>query len=190
MSRSSLILHSCCGVCSIYVIEQLKQLFEVTVYFYNPNIQPEDEYKKRRDSVKEICLRQGVIFKEADYQPVDWFVFLKQRCRFDFSQEPEGGQRCLECFRMRLEATARLAKEENFEYFATTLTMGRNKKAEIINTLGRELAGKWGVKFYEADWKKKNGLLIAYQKAKEQNIYRQNYCGCLFSKNKKQMRTN
>lgn len=188
-----LLLHVCCGVCSIYPLEELSRRFEVKVYFYNPNIQPLEEYERRLEAVKQACelvpkLRRSlgtnaINLIEGRYEPVDWFCYLAKNCAFDWPREPEGGRRCQACFRMRLEETACFAKENGFDWFATTLTVGRNKRAEIINAIGREIAAKYGLKFYEADWKKQDGVLIAHKMAKEKNIYRQNYCGCVFSLN-------
>lgn len=176
-----LLLHVCCGVCSVYVLEQLKNQFDVATYFFNPNIHPKEECERRREAVKDICKEAKVEFIEGDYRPEDWFAFLEKECDFDFKVEPEGGRRCSVCFRMRLEESARYAKENNFEWLATTLTMGRNKRADIINPIGKAAAEKYGLRFYEADWKKQNGQLMAHRLAKEKNIYHQHYCGCAYS---------
>jgi len=176
-----LLLHTCCGVCGVYVLEKLKEEFEVTAYFYNPNIHPQEEYKRRREAVRQICSEASLPFVEGEYQPESWFTVIAKECNFDFKNEPEGGRRCPVCFKMRLEESARYAHENGFEWLATTLTMGRNKKAEVINPIGQAAAQKYGLKFYEADWKKQNGQLIAHQLAKEKDIYRQHYCGCVFS---------
>lgn len=145
-------------------------------FFYNPNVQPREEYEQRRNSVKDWCEKVGLPFLEGPSGFNEWSEAV-----LGLENEPEGGARCPICFRMRLEETARFAQANGFEYFATTLTMGRNKRAEIINSIGRELAEKHNLKFYEADWKKGGGQEMAYQIAKENNLYHQNYCGCLFS---------
>lgn len=172
-----LFLHTCCAICSCYALDKLRREFEVTAYFYNPNIQPREEYEKRRDSVKDWCEKVGLPFLEGPSGFNEWSEAV-----LGLEQELEGEARCPICFRVRLEETAKFAKTDGFEYFATTLTMGRNKKAEIINPIGREMAEKYKLKFYEADWKKGGGQEMAYQIAKENNLYHQNYCGCLFSR--------
>lgn len=173
-----LLLHTCCVVCSTHVLDQLRRDFFVTVYFFNPNIEPREEYEKRRDSVKAWCEQVGIPFLEGPAGHNEWAEAIQ-----GFENEPEGGARCLICWRLRLEETARFAKENGFDCFATTLTMGRNKKEEVINPLGQQAAERYRVKFFEADWKKDGGQEIASRIAKENNLYRQNYCGCLFSKN-------
>lgn len=173
-----LLLHVCCVVCSCHVLDVLRRDYKVTAFFFNPNIEPREEYERRRDSTKDWCGQVGIPFEEGLAGHNEWAEAIQ-----GFEKEPEGGARCLICWRLRLEDTARFAKENGFEYFATTLTMGRNKIAETINPLGRQAGEKYGVNFFEADWKKDGGQEIANQIAKEHHLYRQNYCGCLFSKN-------
>mgnify|MGYP001598826498 FL=1 len=172
-----LLLHICCVVCSSHVLDVLRREFQVTAYFYNPNIEPLEEYEKRRDSTRQWCEKTGLPFVEGPAGHNHWAEAVK-----GFEREPAGGARCLICWRLRLAETARYAKENGFDIFAATLTMGRNKKAEVINPLGQQAAEQHGVVFYEADWKKNGGQEAARQIAKENNLYRQNYCGCLFSK--------
>jgi len=174
--KSKLLLHTCCAICSCHVLDKLRQEFDVTAYFYNPNISPREEYEKRRDSVKDWCEKVGLTFLEGSSGFNEWSEAI-----LGLEKEPEGGTRCPVCFRVRLEETAKFAKTNGFEYFATTLTMGRNKRADIINPIGQDLAKKYRLNFYEADWKKAGGQERAYEIAKENNLYHQNYCGCLFS---------
>ncbi|MEK9183216.1 MAG: epoxyqueuosine reductase QueH [Patescibacteria group bacterium] len=175
-----LLLHTCCVVCSSHVLDVLRREYQVTAYFYNSNIEPVEEYERRRDTTRERCEEIGLPFVEGPAGHNHWAEAVR-----GFEHEPEGGARCLICWRLRLEEAARYAKENGFEVFATTLTMGRNKKAEVINPLGQQAGEKYSVKFYEADWKKGGGQEAAYQLAKEHNFYRQNYCGCSFNREKK-----
>lgn len=172
-----LLLHTCCAVCSCHVLDVLRREHQITVYFFNPNIEPREEYEKRRDSVKDWCERVGIAFVEGPAGHNHWAEAIK-----GFENEPEGGARCLICWRLRLEEAARYAKENGFEVFAATLTMGRNKQAAAINPLGQQAAEKYGIKFLEADWKKDGGQEAARRLAAEHGIYQQNYCGCLFGK--------
>lgn len=174
---SRLLLHTCCVLCSCHVLDVLRRDFKVTVYFFNPNIEPREEYKKRRETGRAWCEKVGLPFIEGLAGHNEWAEAVA-----GLENEPEGGGRCLVCYRVRLEETARYAKENGFEYFAATLTMGRNKKAEVVNSLGQQAGEKYGIKFFEADWKKDGGQEIANRLAKEHKLYRQNYCGCLFSK--------
>ncbi len=171
--RPRLLLHTCCVLCSCHVLEKLKTEFDLTAYFYNPNIEPREEYEKRRDTVKELCVKADIPFVEGEYDNAGWREVVK-----GYENELEGGARCTVCFAFRLWQTAKLAKEKGFDFFATTLTMGRNKRAELINPLAQKIASEWGVKFYPADWKKGGGQEAARQIAQKDDLYRQNYCGC------------
>ena len=187
------LLHTCCAPCGIAVIDELKSQYDLTVFFYNPNIYPEEEYLKRKKYVVQICEEWGVKMIDVDYEVEKWDDAVR-----GLENEPEGGARCSKCFRLRLETTARYAKENNLDIFCTTLTSGRNKKAEVINPIGVELGVKYGVKFFETDWKKDGrpasvrpphgGRTTAGRQEKarrmveERGIYRQNYCGCVYSK--------
>lgn len=171
------LLHTCCAPCSIAVIDELKNKFDLTVFFYNPNIYPEEEYLKRKKYVVQICQEWGVLMIDMDYEVEKW-----NEAAAGFENEPEGGTRCPRCFKLRLEKTALYAKENDFDIFCTTLTSGRNKKAELINPIGVNIGAKHGVKFFEADWKKNNRQEKARKMVDERGIYRQNYCGCVYSK--------
>jgi len=175
----TMLLHACCPLCACGTIEQLKSMFDITVYYYNPNIHPKTEYEKRRDDSKIHCKKMGIRFIAGPYEQdtTQWHTLMR-----GLEYEPEGGKRCLKCFTMRLAQVARYAAEHGFDVFGTTLTIGRQKKAEIINTLGAVLAKKYFVRFFEADFKKNNGEMKACQIAKQENLYRQYYCGCIYSK--------
>ncbi|MFZ2189213.1 MAG: epoxyqueuosine reductase QueH [Candidatus Magasanikiibacteriota bacterium] len=170
------LLHTCCAPCSIAVIDELKSQYDLTVFFYNPNIYPEEEYLKRKKEVVKVCEEWGVKIIDFDYDQSSWDEAIK-----GLENEPEGGARCPKCFAMRLEKTAQCAKENNYDIFCTTLTSGRNKLAEIINPIGRMLGEKYGVEFLEADWKKEGRQEKGKCMVQERNIYRQDYCGCKYS---------
>lgn len=167
------LLHVCCAPCASHVIQELKNLgFSVTPFFYNPNIYPKSEYQKRLEEIQNYI--KEII--EEPYDPDNWFAQVK-----GLEQEPERGKRCDVCFRLRLEKTAQTAQTKNFDYFASTLSISPHKDALLINQIGEELAEKYKVKFYSADWKKHGGYKKSCQIAKEHNFYRQNYCGCVYS---------
>ncbi|MBI4427202.1 MAG: epoxyqueuosine reductase QueH [Candidatus Magasanikbacteria bacterium] len=172
------LLHACCAPCGIAVIDELKSQYDLTVFFYNNNIYPEEEYLKRKKYVVQICDEWLIPMIDFDYNQTDWREAVQ-----GLENEPEGGARCSKCFRLRLETTARYAKENNFDIFCTTLTSGRNKKAEVINPIGVEVGLKYGVMFFETDWKKAGRQQKARKMVEERGIYRQNYCGCRFSHN-------
>ena len=180
-ARPHLLLQSCCGPCSSYVLEALTPFFRVTVLYYNPNIQPREEYELRLANQRKII----------DALPTPTAVDL-QECPYDgerydqavrgLESEPEGGQRCTVCFRLRLEETARLAKENGFDWFCTTLTVSPHKDADRLNRIGAELGERYGVPFLPSDFKKREGYKRSIELSKAYGLYRQDYCGCLFSK--------
>jgi predicted adenine nucleotide alpha hydrolase (AANH) superfamily ATPase len=178
----TLLLHSCCAPCSSYVIEYLSRYFKITVFYYNPNISPDNEYRYRADEQKRLIesmpLENPVKFLEGEYNPNDFFEASK-----GLENEPEGGARCAKCFNMRLSKTAEIAQQGNYDYFTTTLTISPLKNAQIINNIGKELSNKYKVPYLLSDFKKKNGYKRSIVLSKEYNLYRQNYCGCVFSKN-------
>lgn len=174
------LLHTCCAPCSIAIIDELKEQFDLTVFFYNPNIFPEEEYLKRKTEVVRICQEWMIPMIDMDYEAVEWCQKIKGH-----ENEPEGGERCLLCFKFRLVKVAEYAAKHNFYYYGTSLTSGRNKKAEVINPVGRAFAKYYKIKFYEADWKKGGRQEKSRRMVEERSIYRQNYCGCKFSLNKK-----
>ncbi|MEK7680832.1 MAG: epoxyqueuosine reductase QueH [Patescibacteria group bacterium] len=167
------LLHTCCAPCSIAVIDELKNQFGLTAFFYNPNIFPEDEYLKRKTEVKKICDEWGVKMADMDYEAAKWREAIK-----GFENEPEGGVRCCSCFKFRLARAAEYAKKNGFLWWGTTLTSGRNKKAEIIHPICKAFSKHYNLRFYEEDWKKKGRQEKAAKMVKEKGIYRQDYCGC------------
>ncbi len=177
--RPTLLLHSCCGPCSSAVLERLRDHFRVTVLYYNPNIEPEEEYLRRRAEQQRLleALGEDTGWLACEYDHAAFAAFAPS-----MAEEPEGGKRCLACFALRLNETARQAKEHGFEYFTTTLSVSPHKNAENVNRAGEEAAQRFGVKYLYADFKKKNGYLRSLQLSAEYGLYRQNYCGCLFSK--------
>lgn len=178
-SRPTLLLHSCCGPCSSAVIERLCQHFQVTVYYYNPNIEPEAEYRHRLAEQERLLklLPGDAQMLSCDYDHAAFSAFAEE-----MAQEPEGGKRCLRCFELRLRKTAQAAAEQGYAYFTTTLSVSPHKNAEILNQIGQAAGEKYGVKYLMADFKKKNGYLRSLQLSREYGLYRQDYCGCLYSK--------
>lgn len=179
-SKPVLLLHSCCGPCSSYVLEYLTQYFNIKLYFYNPNIHPEDEYKKRLDAqykvIKSMQLENTVEIIEGAYNTEMFFSKVH-----GLESEPEGGERCRQCIKMRMEAAASEAKKLNADYFATTLTVSPHKNAIYINQMGEELEQSQQITYLLSDFKKKNGYKRSIELCRIHNIYRQDYCGCVFS---------
>lgn len=176
-----LFLHSCCAPCSSYVLEYLSKYFSITVFYYNPNISPREEYEKR---VEEVCclinkmqFDHPVEFVEGRYEPEKFYEMAK-----GLEDVPEGHERCFKCYRLRLEEAARLAREGGFDYFTTTLSISPLKNAGKINEIGEELARIYQVPHLPSDFKKKNGYKRSVELSHEYGLYRQNYCGCVFSK--------
>lgn len=172
-----ILLHVCCAPCSIVAIDELKRNNDLTVFFFNPNIYPEVEYLKRKSEVVKICEEWKIPMVDFDYLPENWNRDVR-----GLENEPEMGARCPVCVGMRLREAAEYASENGFEVFATSLTMGRNKKAEMINPIGSALADKFVIKFFEIDWKKAGRQDKANKMVSDRGIYRQNYCGCKYSK--------
>lgn len=177
----SLLLHSCCAPCSSYCIEYLSRYFKITVFYYNPNISEEQEYRKRvKEQMRLIAsmpVQHPVSFVEGDYHPEEFFAMAKglEHC-------PEGGERCFRCYEMRLRAAALKAKELGADYFATTLSISPLKNAEKINEIGERLSGELGIAYLVSDFKKREGYKRSIELSKEYGLYRQNFCGCAFSK--------
>jgi len=170
------LLHTCCAPCSIAIIDELKDKFDLTVYFFNPNIYPEEEYLKRKKEVVKVCEEWGIKMVDKDDGQKEWKEAVS-----GLENEPEMGARCPVCFKVRLESTAKYASQNKFEWFGTSLTMGRNKKADVIHPIGIALAKKYGVKFFEEDWKKAGRQEKGRKMTEERGIYRQKYCGCRYS---------
>lgn len=179
-----LFLHACCAPCSSYVLEYLSQYFEITIFFYNPNIFPDEEYKKRaeelRRMIKEMEFIHPVKFEEGEYRPEDFFAMAK-----GMEEEAEGGRRCFACYRMRMEEAAKKAREGGYDYFTTTLSISPLKNAAKINEIGEELADIYEVEHLPSDFKKKDGYKRSIELSRQYNLYRQDYCGCVFSKKNK-----
>lgn len=175
------LLHTCCAPCSIAIIDELKNQFNLSVFFYNPNIFPEEEYDKRKIEVIKVCQEWGVPMIDLDYEAEEWC----KKVSSGLENMPEGGSRCELCFKFRLAKTAKYAAKNDFQYFGTSLTSGRNKKAEIIHPIGREFAKYYKIKFYDVDWKQDGRQEKAKQMIDKRGIYRQNYCGCQYSLPKK-----
>ena len=176
--KPTLLLHSCCAPCSSYVIEFLSQYFQIEVFFFNPNIYPENEYIKRLEEQIRLIKEMGFNYKvvENKYESNLFYDSIR-----GYEKMGEGSKRCEKCFMLRLDKTAQYAKLNKFDYFTTTLTISPLKNAELINSIGEELENKYNVKFLNSDFKKKNGYKTSVELSKKYNLYRQNYCGCVFS---------
>lgn len=173
-----LLLHSCCAPCSSYCLQTVHEHFETTVFYYNPNLDSEEEYRRRKlEQVRFLHETGWAELLDSDYEPEAFEAIAKGRERLK-----EGGERCKMCFRLRLEKTVQMAKEHGFDYFATTLTVSPLKNAELINQIGFELQEEYGVRYLPTDFKKRNGYMQSVSLSKEYSLYRQNYCGCRFSK--------
>jgi len=175
-----LLLHSCCGPCSSYVLEYLSKYFGITVLYYNPNIWPKREYDLRADT-------QCALLGSAEYEnPVDIIV-----SNYDYSDflaaaagledEPEGARRCIRCFELRLRETARIARDGGYDYFSTTLSVSPHKNAEVLNSIGRTMSEEYGVRYLYSDFKKRDGYKRSIYLSSQYGLYRQDYCGCEFS---------
>ncbi len=177
----SLLLHSCCAPCSSYVLRYLSEYFRITVCYYNPNISDVAEFEKRaKEQARLICdmpMKHPVHLIVPEYVPSEFYAIAK-----DLEMEPEGGKRCEACFRLRLGYAARMAAEQGFDYVTTTLSISPLKNAELLNRIGTEEAMRWDVNYLFSDFKKKDGYRQSVQLSKEYELYRQNYCGCVFSK--------
>lgn len=178
--RPKLLLHSCCGPCSTTVLSFLKDYFDITVLYYNPNIEPLAEYEKRKSEQIRFINELNdpyVKFRDCDYDNVSF-----KNTTVGLEKEKEGGARCSVCFKLRLEKTAQLAKDENFDYFGTTLTVSPYKNSRIINEIGAFLEQAYGVQYLYSDFKKNDGYKKSIELSHKYNLYRQNYCGCLYGR--------
>ena len=177
----TLLLHACCAPCSSYVLEYLSNYFQTTVLYYNPNISPRSEYDTRAEELKrligEMEFVHPVKLVVGEYEPEKFYAMAK-----GMEDLPEGGERCFKCYEQRLRRTAQLAKEGKFDYFTTTLSISPLKNAAKLNEIGQKLAAEYGVPYLLSDFKKKNGYKRSVELSAEHNLYRQNYCGCIFSK--------
>ena len=175
--KPKLLLHSCCAPCSSACILKLQSAFQITVFYYNPNIDNELEYYKRQDEQVKFCKNFGITVIENPFNPSEFYSLAK-----GLENLKEGGERCFKCYQLRLKKTAEFAKENGFDYFATTLTLSPLKNAEKLNEIGFNLQSEIGVKYLPSDFKKDGGYLKSIELSKEYNLYRQNYCGCSYSK--------
>lgn len=178
--RPKLLLHVCCGPCSSYVLEYLNKYFDITIYYYNPNIDTLEEFNKRTEEVnrlvKEAEFAEGVKVVVAPYEKE-----LFDALSVGLEEEPEGGARCKKCYYLRLKKSCEYAKEKGFDYFTTTLTISPYKDADALNTIGKKLSDEYGINYLYSDFKKKNGYKRSIELSNEYNLYRQDYCGCIFS---------
>ncbi len=176
----TLLLHSCCAPCSSYVLEYLSQYFKITIFYYNPNIGKEDEYRKRVEEQKHLIeslpAKHRIHFLEGEYEPEKFYDAVKgyEKCE-------EGGERCFICYEMRLRESAKIAKEKGFDYFTTTLSISPLKNAAKLNEIGHKLSSEYEVEYLYSDFKKKNGYKRSIELSKEYDLYRQDYCGCVYS---------
>ena len=180
----TLLLHSCCAPCSSYVLEYLSQYFKITVLYYNPNIYPIDEYSRRVEEQKgfisELEVKNEVKFIEGRYDTEKFYEIAK-----GLEEEKEGGTRCFKCYELRLKEAAIITKEEGYDYFTTTLSISPYKNAHKLNEIGEKLCQEYNVKYLYSDFKKKEGYKRSIELSTEYNLYRQDYCGCIFSKNER-----
>ncbi len=180
-SIPTLLLHACCGPCSSYVLEYLGNYFEITIYYYNPNIYPKEEYLRRCEECKNfypnLKTKYPIHFKEAPYIPEDYYQKIK-----GYEHMKERSERCYQCYELRMEEAAKFAKENHFDYFTTTLSISPYKNADWINEIGEKLEQKYQVTYLYGDFKKKNGYKRSIELSKQYGLYRQEYCGCAYSK--------
>lgn len=177
----SLLLHSCCAPCSSYVLKYLSEYFKITLLYFNPNISPESEYMKRvaeqKRLIESMPFKNKVEFVEGRYEPREFYDAVK-----GYEEEPEGGRRCHICYEMRLREAAEYAKKGGYDYFTTTLSISPLKKSDVLNEIGERVGIEYGIAHLPSDFKKRNGYKQSIELSKEYNLYRQNFCGCVFSK--------
>lgn len=183
----TLLLHTCCAPCSSACIEKLAKYFKITVFYYNPNIEPQEEYLKRKEEQKRFLMaidsKVSVSFLDCDYDEAS-FLPIKEKRALDH----EGGLTCHRCYRLRLEKTAKEASKGQFDYFGTSLTVSPYKNSQVINAIGEELAKTYSVSYLYSDFKKENGYLRSIELSHQYTLYRQDYCGCFISKKERQKR--
>ena len=182
--KPTLLLHSCCAPCSSYVLEYLNSYFNITIFYYNPNITEKEEYEKRIQEVRRLIREMDlphVDVIEGEHDPKSFFAMAAK-----WPGEREGGKRCYDCYKMRLFKTAELAAERGFDYFTTTLSISPHKNAQWLNELSEEAAAIFGSRALPADFKKKNGYKRSIELSADYDLYRQDYCGCIFSKKERE----
>ena len=191
ITKPTLLLHACCGPCSSYVLEYLANYFNITVFYYNPNIYPKEEYERRLEELKNLykvfppALNNKIQVVEEIYNPEDFYDAIKIKENPELAKEPEKGERCRRCYEFRLKKSYEFALNNNFDYFCTTLSISPFKDAEKINLEGEKLVFQKsdGPKWLPSDFKKKGGFKRSLELSQEYNLYRQQYCGCIFSMN-------
>ena len=174
--KPRMLLHSCCATCTAYPTNLLKERFDISLFYYNPNIFPEEEYNRRLADVRSLADTAGTSFIKGEYDASEWNNTTR-----DLADEPEGGKRCPICFNFRLEKIAETAKKKGFDIFGTTLSISPHKNSNAINEAGSLLSARSGIEFDRADFKKKDGFKKAMDFSKKYSFYRQNYCGCEYS---------
>ena len=188
-NRPKLLLHACCGPCSSYVLEYLAKYFDITIYYYNPNIDTVNEFKKRITElnrlITEMPLANPVKVIEGKYNNEEF-----EKIVVGYENDDEGGPRCFKCYRMRLTETVKEAKKNNYDYFCTTLSISPYKNADKLNEIGLELANEYDIKYLASDFKKKNGYKRSIELSSIYNLYRQDYCGCKYSKMQRDRKKN
>lgn len=179
-----LLLHSCCAPCSSYVLKYLSKYFKITIFFYNPNIYPLEEYSRRvveqKRFISELKVEHEIDFIEGKYDTENFYKISK-----DLENEREGGVRCFKCYELRLKKAAAIAKDKAYDYFTTTLSISPHKNAQKLNEIGEKLSTEYNIKYLYSDFKKKEGYKRSIELSNEYNLYRQDYCGCVFSKNER-----
>ena len=175
--KPRVLMHACCAPCASACVERLKEVAEVTLFFYNPNMDSDYEFIKRKQEMQKLSIKMGVPLVVIDYDASEYYTAVT-----GLENEREGGKRCDKCFSLRLKKSADYARENGFDLFCTTLTVSPLKNAKLINQIGDKIALEQGVKYLPTDFKKKNGYIRSIQLSKELNFYRQSYCGCTFSK--------
>lgn len=173
---NKLLLHACCAPCASYVIEKLAKVYDLGIYYYNPNIYPEEEYLRRRNELQTYCAKLQLPFIEEPYDYPGWEKSVK-----GLEHEPERGERCNQCFRIRLEKAAWFAAFNGYDYLTTTLTISPHKNSSKIIEIGKDVSSKHNISFYTEDFKKKHGYQLATEIARRENFFRQTYCGCYYS---------
>lgn len=175
--KPTLLLHACCAPCSSACLDRIKDDFDVTVYFYNPNMDSAEEFSRRETEERRLCEALNIKLLVEEYDGAEFYCVAK-----GFEKEKEGGKRCERCFNLRLTKTAEKAKEKGFDYFTTTLTISPLKSADLLNEIGKKIAEEKGIPFLPSDFKRRDGYKKSVELSKKYGLYRQNYCGCIFSK--------
>lgn len=184
----TLLLHACCAPCSSYVLEYLSKYFKITIYYYNPNIYPESEYQRRMNELKKFIKEYNpineVAFIEENYDTKEYYIAVK-----GLEKQGEKSRRCYNCYEFRMNKAAKFAKNNNFDYFTTTLSISPYKNAHWINEIGSKLEKKLNIKYLYSDFKKRNGYKRSLELSKEYDLYRQDYCGCVYSKEEREIKS-